>query len=99
MTRYQDLVGGNSPKTIGNVLINSGMIKKSGINQELWIFRDWSDNLLVLKLCSGDTTAKIISLEGLHDPITQVIICLAFFYTGEIGISEFQGYLDCPTES
>ena len=29
-------VGGNSVKTIGNVLIDTGMIKESGINQELW---------------------------------------------------------------
>ena len=47
-------VGGNSVKTIGNVLIDTGMIKESGINQELWRVKDWADDLLVLKLCSRE---------------------------------------------
>ena len=33
----------------------------------------------MLKICSGDTAARFISLEGLQYPRTQVITCLALF--------------------
>ena len=54
--------------------------KESGINQELWRVKDWADDLLVLKLCSGDTAARILSLKGAQDETSQVVTCLALFF-------------------
>ena len=34
--RYRSILGGKSMKTIRNILINIGMIKQSGIKQDMW---------------------------------------------------------------
>ena len=41
-------------KTIGAVIIDSGVFKASGIKQELYIINDWASDGLVLQLFLAD---------------------------------------------
>ena len=79
--RYQEMLGGNMVKSIGCVLIGGGIVKASGINQETWRVKDWSDDHIVLCLCSADTVLKIIHLtNGKQDPTTIAVICLHLYF-------------------
>jgi len=51
--RYQMIIGGNSVTTIGNVVIDSGLLPKAGVPSMLWRVKDFSSDLLVLQLSSS----------------------------------------------
>ena len=78
--RYQVVIGGNAVKTIGSCLIDTGMVKASGIKQELWRVKDWADDLIVLKLYSSETVFEILKLKGPQDLRTIAITCLTLFF-------------------
>ena len=67
-------------KTIGSCLIDTGMVKASGIKQELWRVKDWADDLIVLKLYSSETVFEILKLKGPQDLRTIAITCLTLFF-------------------
>jgi len=50
---YQMIIGGNSVTTIGNVVIDSGLLPKAGVPSMLWRVKDFSSGLLVLQLSSS----------------------------------------------
>ena len=77
--RYQAIIGGNAVKTIGNCLIDTGMLKLLGINQELYIVKDFASDKSVLELNSSNTVAKILGLEG-QDTATQLTLALNLFF-------------------
>lgn len=69
-------------KTIGPCLIKVGMMKASGIKQELWKVKDWADDLIVLKLYFLKTVFGILKLEGPQDlrTILAITTCLTLFF-------------------
>ena len=79
--RYQVLLGGNMVKSIGSILIDEGMVKAAGVNQEIWRVKDWADDHRVLRLYSADTVFKILHLMNCkHDPTTVAITCLHLYF-------------------
>ena len=60
--RYQYIIGGNSVKTIGKTLIDTGLLKSAGVSQDLWRVKDFASDLLVLKLASANTVGMVLSV-------------------------------------
>ena len=67
-------------KKIGNVLIDTGMIKNCGVNQDQWRVKYWAGNVLVLRLYSAMKVGKILLVEGQQDQTTQFALCLVLFF-------------------
>ena len=67
-------------KKIGNVLIDTGMIKKCGVCQDQWGFKYWSSNIFVLRLYYVATVGKLFLLGGHQYQTTQVSLCLVLFF-------------------
>ena len=72
--RYQNIIGGNTVKTIGSVLIDNGILKKAKVSQELWKVKDFASDLLVLRLASNVTVEAIFTTENINE---KSIIALA----------------------
>ena len=77
--RYQILIGGNSVKTIGIYMIDTGMIKKCGIPNEEWRVKDFASDRLVLNLCSARTALAMLNLPG-QEQESQVVLALTLFF-------------------
>ena len=60
--RYQYIIGGNSVKTIGKTLIDTGLLKSAGVSQDLWRVKDFASDLLVLKLASANNVGMVLSV-------------------------------------
>ena len=80
--RDQCLIVGSKVKTIGNVLIDTGMIKNCGVNHDQWRVKYCSVNVLVLRLYSEMKVGKILLVEGQQDQTTQFALCLVPFFMG-----------------
>ena len=74
--RYQMIIGGNSVKTIGNVVIDS---PKAGVPSMLWRVKDFSSDLLVLQLLSSETVASILSVVNL-EPDSAIALCVSLYF-------------------
>ena len=61
--RYQYVIGRNNVKTISTTLIDTGLLKKSYVSQDLWRVKDFASDLLVLILTSPQTVSFILSVE------------------------------------
>ena len=59
--RYQYLIGGNSVKTIGDTLVDRGLLKAAGVSQDLQRVKNFASDLLVLKLASASTVGLVLS--------------------------------------
>jgi hypothetical protein len=77
--RYQGIIGGNSVKTIGNHVIDTGLLKKIAIPNELYRIKDFASDSLVLRLNSADTVSKILMLEN-QDAESQITLSLALYF-------------------
>lgn len=77
--RYQAVLGGNSIKSIGAVLIDSGVMKKV-VPQECFRPKDFASDKLILDLNNVETVQKILSLEGYQDSRSLVVTCLNLFF-------------------
>ena len=77
--RYQDVLGGNSVKTIGSYLIDTGMITKAGVASRAVQVKDFASDALVLELFSSNTIEKILELKN-EDTETQMTLCLVLFF-------------------
>ena len=62
------------------MLIDTGMIKNCGVNQDQWRVKYWSVNVLVLRLYSEMKVGKILLVEGQQGQTTQVALCLVLFF-------------------
>jgi hypothetical protein len=60
-------------------MIDAGLLKKPGMNQELNQIKDFASNLLVLKLASSVIVTTIIDFPG-QDSQTQVILLVTLFF-------------------
>ena len=68
-------------KLIGSALIDRRMVKAAVINQEIWRVTYWTDDDIVMCLCSADMVFKILYLKnGTQDPVTIAITCLHFYF-------------------
>lgn len=60
-------------------MIDCGLLKCTKIGQDLFRPKDFASDLLVLRLASHDTVAKILSLES-SDPQSQITISLSLYF-------------------
>ena len=81
INRYQCLIGGKKVKTIGNLMIHTGIIKKCGVNQDQQRVKYWASNPIVIHLHSAVTVHKLLSAEGRKYQSTQVAICFVLIFT------------------
>ena len=68
--RYQCLILGKKVKTIGNVMIDTGIINNFVVNQDQCRVRDCSIGLIVIRLYSTVTVGKILLVEGQKNQTT-----------------------------
>ena len=55
---------------IGNVMIDTGIIKNFAVNQDQWRVKDWSSDIIVIRLYSAATVGKILLVEGQQNQTT-----------------------------
>ena len=60
---YKLIVGGNSMKVIGILVIDKGLLTKSDIDQYLWQVNYFALYLIVIQLASADSVSKIRAVE------------------------------------
>ena len=77
--RYQGILGGNSVKTIGSHLIDTGLLKAASIKKEAIEVKDFASDVLVLDLYSSTTVQKVLQLQR-EDPETQLTLCFMLFF-------------------
>lgn len=77
--RYQYIIGGNNVKTIGSMLIDTGLLKVARINQDLWRIKDFASDLLVLKLASATTAASVFSVQCADTDAAVALATVLFF--------------------
>ena len=91
---YQIMIGGNNPKTIGVILVDTGALCEAKILQELWRVKNYASDLLVLKLASAETVTALMRLL-FNDPDSMKALCLTLFFmrthlfaTNSVGVVE-----------
>ena len=67
-------------KKIVNVMIDTGMIKKCGVNRDQQRVKYLASGLLVLRLHYAVKVGKIFLVEIQKDQTTQVALCLVLFF-------------------
>ena len=78
-SRYQMLIGGNTAKTIGSCLIDTGLLPESKIAKELWQVKDFASDLLVLRLASTKKVKSFMSLP-VSDTKSMTALCVTLFF-------------------
>ena len=74
--RHQ-LTGGSSVATSGDHPIDDDTLRDAGAQMDLICIADFASDLLVTKLCSGDTIEKILCSDTPHDgPTMASCACL-----------------------
>jgi hypothetical protein len=69
--RHQ-LTGGSSVATLGDHPIDADMLRNAGVQMDLIRIADFASDLLVTKLCSGDTIENISCSDTPHDGPTRI---------------------------
>ena len=59
--RYQG-IGGSCVVIMGDHVLDPALLPLAGVAQELWRVKDWASDLVVLRLASVDTVAKVGTL-------------------------------------
>ena len=67
-------------KTIGSVLIDSGIVKRV-MTQELFRPTDFASDKIVLEANSADVVRDILHISGSQDPRSIAVTCLNMFFT------------------
>ena len=83
------LIGGNSAKTIGLALIDTGLIPLYKIIKALWITKGYASDLLVIQLASADNVSSMFALnvsdtKKLHLFFFYIIIYESTFIHSEL---------------
>ena len=65
-------------KTIGSVLIDSGIVKRV-MTQELFRPTDFASDKIVLEANSADVVRAILQIGGCQDPRSIAVTCLNMF--------------------
>ena len=60
-------------KKIGMALIETALLKKASISQDLWCVKDFASDLLVLKLESSKTVSYFLSVDC-ADPNAALVL-------------------------
>ena len=77
--RYQMVIGGNSVKTIGRILIDTGLLICAKIALDLYRIKDFASDLLVLQLASAKTVSSLLLLPASNPSSLHALIVTLFF--------------------
>jgi hypothetical protein len=78
-SRYQLVIGGNTPSIIGPYVVDPGLLKKADIPNDLYRVKDFACDLLVLRLTSAETMEQILKVPN-QDVKTALILCLVLYF-------------------
>jgi len=76
------LVLGSSVVTGGEGFFDVGILMLAGVQKELYCVTDYASDVVVLKLCSSDTIAKLLSLieQGSEDSKNIAFMALSLYF-------------------
>ena len=77
--RYQMVIGGNNPKTVGDALIDTGLLPDSKIAKDLWEIKEFASNLIVLHLASTETVLAVMYVQ-INDPRSVFALRVTLFF-------------------
>jgi hypothetical protein len=81
--RYHFLIGGNTLTCAGRFIIDPFLLVVAGVSEDLWRIKDFSSDLLVLRLCSPATISKLCSLIGtgkIDDNCSLSALCVNMYF-------------------
>ena len=73
------LLLGNKVTTIGLYHIDVGLLPLANIASELYVIKDFANDMLVLQLLSADTISKVLNIHG-QDLSSQLFIVLVMVF-------------------
>eukprot|EP00918_Siedleckia_nematoides_P101514 GHVU01221756.1.p1 GENE.GHVU01221756.1~~GHVU01221756.1.p1 ORF type:complete len:529 (+),score=56.22 GHVU01221756.1:54-1589(+) len=74
------VVFGSSIITMGNGLVDPGLLMAAGIKKDLYQVSDFASDGIVLQLCSGATMGKLQALLPYEDVISVLVTALTLFF-------------------
>ena len=91
------MIGENNAKTFGVLLIYTGLLCKTNIEQDMGRIKDHASDLLVLKLASTDTVTALLKLL-FNDPDSMKALCvMLFFMQTHLFVTNSVGVVDAKT--
>eukprot|EP00918_Siedleckia_nematoides_P032584 GHVU01070779.1.p1 GENE.GHVU01070779.1~~GHVU01070779.1.p1 ORF type:complete len:762 (+),score=80.80 GHVU01070779.1:258-2543(+) len=74
------IVLGSRSLTMGDSVIDPGLLMVAGVNSDLYRVQDFTSDLLVLQLCSGNTLQQLLSIQASEDVSSIVVTGLTLFF-------------------
>ena len=76
--RYQG-IGGSCVVIMGDHVLDPALLPLAGVAQELWRVKDWASDLVVLRLASADTVAKVATLVN-EEAGSVCSLCVTLYF-------------------
>lgn len=76
--RYQG-IGGSCVVIMGNHVLDPALLPLAGVAEELWRVKDWASDLVVLRLASAATVAKVATLVN-EEAGSVCTLCVTLYF-------------------